>query len=114
MPFAFENKAGKLVGFDVEMAYRLAQDMKVRLEFVRIDREQAAAMLNGGYVDMIMSGFGVTLERAQEMTLSASYTDETLAFITRDYRREDFSSRENVKRAENVEARRPQRALLYC
>jgi ABC-type amino acid transport substrate-binding protein len=97
LPFAFENQAGKLVGFDVEMAYRLAQDMKVALEFVLIERARAAAMLNGGYVDIIMSGVAVTIEKAQEMTLSAPYTNETLAFITKDYRREDFGSRENVK-----------------
>ena len=40
MPFAFENRAGKLVGFDVEMAYNLAHDMKVALEFVPIEPQK--------------------------------------------------------------------------
>jgi ABC-type amino acid transport substrate-binding protein len=98
MPFAFENRSGQLVGFDVEMAYRLAQDMHVAPEFVRLDRSQAAAAVNRGSVDIIMSGVVLTLDRAEEMTMSAPYMDQTLAFIVKDYRREKFSSRASVKK----------------
>lgn len=97
LPFAFVNEGGKLVGLDVEMAHALAREMNVRLEFVRIDFARAAARLNAGYVDIIMCGFGVTLDHAQEMSLSAPYMDQTLAFVVKDYRREDFSSREKLK-----------------
>jgi len=97
LPFAFANQEGKLVGFDVELAHTFAQAMKVRLEMVLIEREAAAAMLNAGYVDMIMSGVAVTIEKAQEVAFSASYMEQTLAFVVKDYRREDFSSRDKVK-----------------
>jgi len=98
LPFAFENRAGKLVGFDVEMAYRLARDMNVALELVLIDRAQAAAMVNEGNVDLIMSGMALTLERVQGINMSAPYLNETVAFVVKDYRREEFSSRESVKK----------------
>lgn len=97
LPFAFVNQPGTLVGFDVEMAYTLADEMHVRLELVLIDRENIPAMLREGYVDIIMCGVAVTLERAQEVAFSAPYMDQTLAFIVKDYRREDFSSRETVR-----------------
>ena len=102
LPFAFENQAGKLVGFDVEMAYRLAQDMKVALELVLIERPQAAAMLSGGHVDVIMSGMPLTLEWAQQMSMSTPYMNETLAFIVRDHRREEFSSRASLKKLKKL------------
>jgi Na+/H+-dicarboxylate symporter len=102
LPFAYENQAGKLVGFDVEMAYRLAQEMKVSLELVQIDRAKSDATLNDGYVDVIMSGLVVTLDRAQDTTLSNSYLDQTLAFIVRDHRREEFSSRSAVQKLQKV------------
>jgi Na+/H+-dicarboxylate symporter/ABC-type amino acid transport substrate-binding protein len=98
MPFTFQNLAGKLVGFDVEMAYRLAQDMKVDLEFVKVDPRGAALALSSGQVDIIMSSMALTLERANEMTMSAPYMSQTFAFIVKDYRREEFSSRANVKK----------------
>jgi hypothetical protein len=47
LPFAFVNQAGKLVGFDVEMAYTLAEGMNVRLELVRIERARAAGTCCG-------------------------------------------------------------------
>lgn len=38
----------------------------------------------------------------KKMELSDSYLDQTLAFIVKDYRRDDFSSRENVKGLKNL------------
>ncbi len=97
MPFAFENRSGKLVGFDIEMAHRLAQDMEVGIEFLPLDRRQASAAVNDAHVDIIMSSLAVTLDRAHEMSMSTPYMNETFAFIVKDYRREEFSSRRNVK-----------------
>jgi ABC-type amino acid transport substrate-binding protein len=102
LPFAFVNEAGKLVGLDVEMAYTLAQETNVRLELVLIDRAKASAMLDAGYVDIIMSGVAVTLENVQKMELSAPYMDQTLAYVVKDYRREDFNSRERLKNLKKV------------
>jgi ABC-type amino acid transport substrate-binding protein len=98
MPFAFENRSGKLVGFDIEMAHRLAQDMQVGIEFLPLDRRQASAAVNDAYVDIIMSSMAVTIDRVDEITMSTPYMNETFAFIVKDYRREEFSSRTNVKR----------------
>src|SRR5262249_561728 len=97
LPFAFVNDAGKLVGLDVEMAYILARDMNLGLELVLMHRDKASAMLDAGYVCLVMSGVVVTLENAQQMAVSAPYMDQTLALIVKDYRREDFISRERLK-----------------
>jgi ABC-type amino acid transport substrate-binding protein len=72
--------------------------MKVGLEFVDLERPDAAAAVNSGRVDVIMSSVALTLERANEMTMSAPYMNETFAFIVKDYRREEFSSRASVKK----------------
>ena len=45
-PFTFHDSTGKLVGFDIEMAHRLAQDMRLSLELTPIDRRQAAMAVN--------------------------------------------------------------------
>ena len=42
LPFAFFNQAGDLVGFDVELAHRLAREMGVTLAFVPVDRDRLA------------------------------------------------------------------------
>ena len=97
LPFAYFSRAGELVGFDVEMAHTLARDLGVGLEFVPADREQMAEQLRAGAYDLIMSGVVVTPQRAQVMAFSNSYLKQTVAFLVKDHRREDFSSREAVR-----------------
>lgn len=101
LPFAFFNRAGDLVGFDIEMAHVLAQDMGVSLEFVPLKRGQMASQLNAGYCDLIMSGIAVTPQLARQMTFTQPYLNETLAFLVRDHRRDDFNKREAVRRLQS-------------
>jgi len=100
LPFAFINTQDQLVGFDVEMAHKLARELNVALEFVLLDRKKIAEQLNAGYCDIVMSGFAVTTDRLQEMAFSAPYLDITMAFIVQDHRRAEFSSREAVQSLE--------------
>ena len=72
LPFAFTNTNGDLVGFDIELAHILAQELGGTLEFVRIEREQVAGHLYAGHCDLVMSGFTVTTDRAQQMAFSTS------------------------------------------
>jgi ABC-type amino acid transport substrate-binding protein len=107
LPFAFVNEAGKLVGFDVEMAYALAEEMDVALDLVLIERAEVAAMLDAGYVDIVMCGLVVSLERAEDTGFSLPYMDQTLAFVVRDDRREDFGSREKVRALKELKIAAP-------
>lgn len=96
-PFSYENARGELVGFDVEMAYALAGELGVTPEFVPVRLEQMANLLEEGRCDLIMGGVFVTTRRAAEMAFSASYMDETFAFVVPDHRRAEFSDAESVK-----------------
>jgi len=91
LPYSFVNGRGDLVGFDVEMAYTLAAELGVPLEFVPVSNDNMADVLEAGQCDLVMSGVVLTTERANQMTFSSSYLDETLAFIVPDHRRADFS-----------------------
>ena len=93
-PFTYLNAEGKLVGVDAELAHILARSLGVSLEFVPVDRAEMFERLNEGYYDIVMSGIVVTPERAESVRLSAPYMDMTLAFVVRDHRRGEFSSRE--------------------
>jgi Na+/H+-dicarboxylate symporter/ABC-type amino acid transport substrate-binding protein len=97
LPYAFFNAAGDLVGFDVELAHRLATELNVRLEFVPIDRERAADEINAGECDIVMSGVAVTTLRASRMLFSTSYLDETMAFVVPDGLRNEFSSWDQLR-----------------
>jgi Na+/H+-dicarboxylate symporter len=99
LPFTYFNAADQLVGFNVEMAHALARELGVALEFVPVERGALMAeRLNMGYCDIIMAPVAITPERAQIMAFSVSYLDQTLAFIVKDHRRGEFSSRDAIRR----------------
>jgi Na+/H+-dicarboxylate symporter/ABC-type amino acid transport substrate-binding protein len=97
LPFAYFNGKGDLVGLDIEMAHILARDLGVQLAFVPVGRDRMTEQVNEGYCDIIMSGTVITPERAQAVAFSAPYMDVTLAFVVKDHRLEEFSSREALR-----------------
>ena len=97
LPFAFFNRAGDLVGFDVELAHHLASDLGVSLAFVPIDRETMAGELAEGYCDLVMSGVTVTTDRARDVLFSDSYLDETVGFVVPDHQRGRFATWEAIR-----------------
>src|SRR5215813_11750009 len=97
LPYAFFNGKGDLVGFDVEMAYRLAQEIGVELEFVPVDFVHMAEQLERAEFDLVMSGVAMTPRRAVAMAFSKPYLDEHLAFVVPDYRRKEFTTQEAIR-----------------
>jgi Na+/H+-dicarboxylate symporter/ABC-type amino acid transport substrate-binding protein len=102
LPYAFNNVHGDLVGFDIELAHRLAEELGVGLELVEVPPATMAAFVEAGQCDLVMSGVGVTTHRAADMLFSASYLDETLALLVPDHDRERFASWAAIQRLATV------------
>jgi ABC-type amino acid transport substrate-binding protein len=98
LPWAFQNEAGEVVGFDIDMVSLLAREMGVSLELVQTDRGELGPLLNSGYLDTVVGGVALTTERMEFVWFSAPYVDATFGFVVPDHRRDDFSSREAVKK----------------
>ena len=101
LPFAFFNEDSTLVGYDVEMAYVLADDIGVPAEFVPVERATFPQDLESGYCDVVMSGVVVLVDRVSEVLFTDAYRSETLAFVVRDHRRNDFNSRAAIQGLEH-------------
>lgn len=97
LPYSFFNAKGDLVGFDVDMAHRLASELHVRLEFVPIERIALADQMSTRACHIVMGGVAVTALRAAETLFSASYLDETFAFVVPDHARDRFSNWDRIR-----------------
>ena len=97
VPWAFRNGDGTPVGFDVELAHRLALSLGVRLEHVVVSRERFAEALASGRLDVVMSGEAVSARAAERMALSRPYADEEIAFLVADHRRQEFADVEALR-----------------
>ena len=72
-PWAMKDKTGKLIGFEIDVATRLAEDMGVEIEFVPTQWAGIIPALMTGKFDVIISGMGITPQRNLKVNYSAPY-----------------------------------------
>jgi Na+/H+-dicarboxylate symporter/ABC-type amino acid transport substrate-binding protein len=102
LPFAFRNKKGALVGFDMDLMHSLGRDLGVDLEVVLLSWEKAGLMLKEGRIDILVGSIFVTPGRAMDFTFTPSYIDQTLGFIVKDHRVKEFSDLSKLLRMESL------------
>ncbi len=98
LPFAYRSATGDVVGFDLDILHRLARDLNVSLDIVRLDWKSATKGLEEGRIDVLAGGIGITPQRATQVTFSRSYFDQTLAFIVVDRMRDEWVSMESIRK----------------
>lgn len=81
VPWATHDQDGNLVGFEIDVARKLARDLGVQPEFYPEDFRYLISDLLAGRFDLIVSGLSITASRALRVDFSAPYhtTDVTLA-----------------------------------
>jgi ABC-type amino acid transport substrate-binding protein len=109
IPFSYFNTVGELVGFDIDMAHKLAKDFEWNIEFIPIHHENIAKQLKTGVYDIVMSGIAMTPHRLGEMAFSNPYLDTTAALIVEDFRKDEFDTIEEVRKLEKLKIAIPSR-----
>jgi polar amino acid transport system substrate-binding protein len=72
-PWAMKDKTGKLIGFEIDVANRLAADSKWKIEFVPTQWSGIIPALQTGKFDVIIGGMTITAERNQKINFSIPY-----------------------------------------
>jgi polar amino acid transport system substrate-binding protein len=73
MPFELRNQKGEIIGFDVDMAKRMAKAMGVELEIVPTAWDGIIPALLTSKFDIIMSGMTLTQERNMSINFALPY-----------------------------------------
>lgn len=73
MPFELKDKSGNIVGFDVEIAKMMAEDMGVKLELVNTAWDGIIPALLTDKFDIIMSGMTITPQRNLQVNFCDPY-----------------------------------------
>jgi Na+/H+-dicarboxylate symporter len=97
LPYAYRNKDGNAVGYDLDLAQKLAADLGVSLEIARLDWPQIVTALEQGRLDLAIGGITITPDRALEVAFSDSYSDHTVGFVLPDHMRDKFTTLESVQ-----------------
>lgn len=73
VPWAMQDKKGEWIGFEVDVARQLAEDMGVKLKLVPTKWEGLIPSLLTGKFDMIIAGMSATPQRALKINFSRPY-----------------------------------------
>ena len=73
VPWAMKDKTGKLIGFEIDVATRLAKDMGVKVEFIPTKWAGIIPALLTGKFDVIIGGMGILPRRNLKVNFSVPY-----------------------------------------
>ncbi len=95
-PWTYHNEQDELVGYDVEIAQKIAEKLGVTVNFVEGEWDGLLAGLDDGRYDIMVNGVGITAERQEKYDFSTPYAYNRTAVIVRgEY--EDIHSMEDLK-----------------
>lgn len=102
LPFSFFNRYDELVGFDIDLAHALAEDLGVRVEFIPFDFETLGQQVNEDQFDIAMSGIFILPSALRGMVFSDSYMYTNWAFVVKDHLRHQFESLVDIKNMDGL------------
>lgn len=83
-PWTYHDENDNLVGFDVEVAQKIAEKLGVEVTFVEGEWDGLFAGLDSGRYDMVVNGVEITDERAEKYDFSEPYGYIRTALIVAD------------------------------
>jgi polar amino acid transport system substrate-binding protein len=82
-PFESVDKSGTKVGFDIDLMTETAKRLGVKIEWVDMPFDSLIAAVQDGKIDMAISAFNYSDERAKKITFTdAYYTSEDSFMVT--------------------------------
>ncbi len=106
VPWAMKDKTGKLIGFEIDVATRLAQDMGVTVEFVPTKWSGIIPALSTGKFDVIIGGMGILPSRNLKVNFSIPYDYTGMSMVAHKEVAAGFNSLDDFNRSEVVIAAR--------
>ena len=81
VPWAMRDKTGQLIGFEIDIATRLASDMGVKVHFVPTKWAGIIPALLTGKFDVIIGGMGIRPDRNLKVNFSIPYDHTGMSMV---------------------------------
>lgn len=98
LPWAMKDKNGNYIGFEIDVATRLAKDMGVKVEFVPTQWAGIIPALLTSKFDVIIGGMGITTQRALKVNFTDPYDYSGMSIVAHKEKAKGFSSLDDFNR----------------
>lgn len=99
-PWAMKDTSGKLIGFEIDVATRLAEEMGVKVEFIPTAWSGIIPALLTGKFDVIIGGMGITTQRALQVNFTNPYEYSGMSIVANKKKAPGFSSLADFNKAD--------------
>lgn len=82
VPMGFRQKSGKLVGYDIDLAWAVFKLYGIKVDFQTIDWNMNVTELHNGTIDLIWNGFSITPQRQKQAAFSDTYLYNDQVLVT--------------------------------
>jgi polar amino acid transport system substrate-binding protein len=104
VPWAMKDKNGQYIGFEIDVATRLAKDMGVKIEFVPTKWDGIIPALLTGKFDVIIGGMGITTERNKKVNFTIPYEYSGMSIMANKKLASGFKSLDDFNKPDVVVA----------
>ena len=102
VPWAMRDKTGQLIGFEIDVATRLAADMGVKVEFVPTKWSGIIPALLTGKFDVIIGGMGIIPSRNLKVNFTDPYDYSGMSLVANKTLAAGFDALDDFNRPEVV------------
>jgi polar amino acid transport system substrate-binding protein len=92
VPWTIRTKSGELIGFEIDVAKKIASDMGVKPEFTVYEWEKIIPALQQGEIDVIAGGMAITPGRALKVNFSRPLATTGITIATNTSKTQDIKS----------------------
>ncbi len=98
VPWAMKDKTGNLIGFEIDVAKKLAEDLGVKIEFIPTNWSGIIPALLTGKFDVIIGGMGITTQRNLKVNFTRPYDYTGMSIVAHKKKAAGFNSLEDFNR----------------
>ena len=99
VPWAMKDKKGELIGFEIDVAKKLAKDMGVKIEFVPTKWAGIIPALLTGKFDVIIGGMGITPARSLKVNFTIPYEYSGMSIVAHKKLAKGFNKLEDFNKS---------------
>ena len=96
VPWTMKSRSGELIGFEIDIANKIAKDMGVKAEFKLYPWDKVIPAVQSGEIDILTGGMSITPSRALQVNFSRPTADSGVGLAT------NTSKTQNIKTLEEL------------
>jgi len=100
VPWAMKDKNGELIGFEIDVAKKLADDMGVKVEFVPTKWAGIIPAMLTGKFDVIIGGMGIVPQRNLKVNFTVPYDYSGMSIVAHKELAKGFSTLADFNKAD--------------